>query len=539
MAGWNFADVWETIAEAQPDAPVFVFGERKISWGEFDWRADGVAQALLAAGLQQQDKVAMYLYNCPEYMETAFAAAKVGLVPVNTNYRYREDELVYLWDNADVRAVVFHGAFAERIEELQDRVPFIQTWFWVDDGTGPCPDWARPYEGVVPQRSLSEGGRTPAPWGRSGDDIFMIYTGGTTGIPKGVMWRQDDFYLGYNTSSDPVQADMDFVRERLPSSSTAVVLPAPPLMHGTGFLVSLNCLSQGGCVVLLTSRSFSAEELLDAVQEHKVNWLALVGDAFGRPIVKALDEQKGRWDISSLGLVVSSGVMWSEPVKKGLLRHHPGMLLADLLGSTEALGMGQSVSGSAGSAETANFRLGENATVIREDGSSVTPGSGEVGMIAVRGYMPIGYYKDPEKTGRTFREINGERWSIPGDYATVDIDDRIQLLGRGSVCINTGGEKVFPEEVEEVLKEHEAVQDTVVVGVPDDRFGQAICAVVELLPGKTVEEEELIATVKEHLAGYKAPRHVRIVSSVGRSPNGKADYGRVRQESLDALGLSS
>jgi acyl-CoA synthetase (AMP-forming)/AMP-acid ligase II len=526
MAGWNFADVWEVVAETLPDGPALAQAGRRRSWADTDQRANGVARALLDLGAGAQDKVAQYLYNCPEYLESVFGAFKAGLVPVNTNYRYGDDELVYLWDNADAVAVIFHGTFSERIERLRSRLPRIKGWLWVDDGSGPCPDWAVGYEDAV--KSATD--PIAPPWGRSGDDLYLLYTGGTTGMPKGVMWRQDDLFAALNAAA-PIKYDEDAglagVRATLQGAGP-VFLPACPLMHGTGAFPAFTALSAGGSVVLLPGRTFDPEEFLSTVATERVNNTSIVGDAFAKPILRALDEAPDRWDISSLRVVISSGVMWSEPTKQGLLRHHPDMLLVDSFASSEALGMGRSISGAERRAKTARFVLGKNARVIADDGRDVLPGSGEVGLLAVRGRNPVGYYKDPEKTAQTFRTIDGARYSIPGDNATVDADGTLRVLGRGSVCINTGGEKVFPEEVEEIVKLHPAVHDTIVVGVPDERFGEAICAIIEAVPGATLEPDEIAAHVKGRLASYKAPRHVLVVETIGRAANGKADYGRLR-----------
>jgi fatty-acyl-CoA synthase len=291
----------------------------------------------------------------------------------------------------------------------------------------------------------------------------------------------------------------------------------------------MGALVQGGCVALLDERAFDAVELLDVVEREGVNALAIVGDAFAKPILRALDADPGRWDLSSLLGITSSGVMWSEETKAGLLRHHPSMLLLDAFSSSEALGMGVSISGGEAAAKTATFQLGPDAVVVTDDGRLVEPGSDEIGMVGVGGRVPLGYYKDEEKSAKTFRVIDGRRYSIPGDYATVEADGTIRLLGRGSVCINTGGEKVFPEEVEEVLKRHPSVLDAVVVGVPDERWGEAITALVEPAPGGTADEAELVGLVKASLAPYKAPKLVLVVESIGRAPNGKVDYKRSRE----------
>ncbi len=539
MAGWNFAELWERIAERFPEADAQVQGTRRISWREFDRRADGVAQHLLDGGAEHQDKVALYLYNAPEYMEGAFAAYKAGLVPVNTNYRYLDDELAYLWDNADAIAVIFHGSFTERVEAVRSRLPKVRHWLWVDDGSGPMPDWAESYEDAA----TSDTERAVAPWGRSGDDILMIYTGGTTGMPKGVMWRQDDLIRAVVAVINPLYLeDPDEVGRTAPVDAIeepgAPGMPACPLMHGTGWFTANMYLSAAGSLVLLEDRSLDVLELLDTVEREKVGALTIVGDAFAKPIIRVLDEHPDRWDLSSLVLVTSSGVMWSEPAKHGLLAHNPGMLLVDSFSSSEAIGLGQSVSAAGAEEKTAHFALGAGAKVITDEGTEVVPGSGDRGRVAVPGHQPLGYYKDPEKSAATFIEFDGIRYSMPGDYATVESDGSITLLGRGSVCINTGGEKVFPEEVEEVVKTHPLVRDAVVVGVPDEKFGEAITAVAELAPGESLDEHELIDHVKGTLAHYKAPKRVLYVDTIGRAPNGKVDYRRWKSHALDTLGIS-
>ncbi|MHB1138261.1 MAG: acyl-CoA synthetase [Microthrixaceae bacterium] len=540
MAGWNFAELWERIADRFPDAPAQVQGTRRISWRDFDRRADGLARYLLDHGAQHQDKVALYLYNAPEYMEGTYAAYKAGLVPVNTNYRYLDDELAYLWDNADAVAVVFHGTFSDRVDAVRGRLPGVRHWIWVDDGDGPCPDWAVPYEEVAATAT----DRVVAPWGRSGDDITMIYTGGTTGMPKGVMWRQDDLIRAVNGVANPMflqdpeelgwDAPIDAIAE-----PGAPGLPACPLMHGTGWYTANLYLSAAGSVVLLEQRHLDVVELLDTIEREGVGALTIVGDAFAKPIVRALDAEPDRWDLSSLVLITSSGVMWSNAVKQDLLRHHPGMLLLDSFSSSEAIGLGSSVSAAGAEEKTAHFNLGADVKVITDDGRDVAPGSGERGRVAIPGHVPLGYYKDPEKTAATFVQRDGRRYSMPGDYATVEADGTITLLGRGSVCINTGGEKVFPEEVEEVLKTHPSVRDAVVVGVPDDKFGEAITGVVEIEPGTAPTDAELIEHVKGSLAAYKSPRRVLFIDTIGRAPNAKVDYKRLRQWALDDLGLQA
>jgi acyl-CoA synthetase (AMP-forming)/AMP-acid ligase II len=530
VTDWNFADVWEVVADTIPDAPALMHGDRTVTWAQFNRRADAIARAFLDLGVERQDKAAHYLYNCPEYLESTFAMFKVGLVPVNTNYRYTDDELVYLWENADAVVVIFHGTFAERIEGLRSRVPGVRHWLWVDDDSGPCPAWASPYE----ELAVRETGPVTPPWGRSGDDLLMLYTGGTTGMPKGVMWRQDDLFSRINAGNllrVPEDGGLEGIRKAVVGAGPRIV-PACPLMHGTGSFTSIGSLNIGGCVVTLTNRRFDPVELLDTVDRQNVNVIALVGDAFAKPILATLDEHPGRWKLSTLLAIISSGVMFSEETKRGLLRHHPTMMVIDAFSSSEALGMGASVSSGTSTEHTAHFTLGPEVRVLDPDtGKNVTPGSGEIGVLALGGRNPVGYYKDEKKSAATFKELDGVRYSIPGDFATVDTDGSIQLLGRGSVVINTGGEKVFPEEVEEVLKLHPAVRDAVAVAVPDKRFGEVVAAVVELTPGVPApSEQELIDHVKSRLAGFKAPKRLRFVSSIERSPAGKIDYARHRSE---------
>ncbi len=533
MTNWNFADVWEAVADTLPGAPALIHGERRVSWRDLNSRANSLARVFLDLGVAHQDKCAQYLYNCPEYLESTFAAMKIGMAPVNTNYRYEDDELLYLWTNADARIIVFHGAFTNRIERLLPSLGDVLGWIWVDDGSGACPSWAIPYD----EAAGKEVGQVSAPWPRSGDDLYLLYTGGTTGMPKGVMWRQDDLFARLNEASFtrfPDEAGVDGVRETLKAPGPKL-LPACPLMHGTGAFTSLSALSGGGAVVTLPGRSFDPVELLDTVEREQVNILVIVGDAFAKPILTALDANPGRWDLSSLFAMISSGVMWSEETKQGLFRHHPNFLALDVFSSSEAVGMGSSVSSGSSTSHTAQFTLGKDARVLAATADrEVEPGSEEIGVLALGGRNPLGYYKDPDKSAATFRSVGGVRYAIPGDFATVDKDGIIHVLGRGSVCINTGGEKVYPEEVEEVVKLFPGVRDVAVVGIPHERFGESIAAVVEPEAEATVDTQELVEFVRSKLAHYKVPRQVQIVDSVGRSPAGKLDYGHLRESAIAA-----
>ena len=503
-------------------------------WAELDRRADALAAWLLANDVTPGSTFAQYLYSGPEYVEALFASFKVAIAPVNTNYRYGGDELVYLWDNADTTAVIFHGAFAERIDGIRSRVPGVRAWLWVDDGSGPRPPWADDYGEVASGRVDRVGPR----WGRSPDDLYILYTGGTTGMPKGVMWRQDDLFAVLNRTAAvryPEDGGLDDVRSLVVKPGPSHV-PCAPLMHGTGAFTSMAVLASAGSVVTLAGRRFDAAELLTTIDRERVRSTAIVGDAFAKPILAALDAEPDRWDISSLRIMSSSGVMWSRATKEGLLRHHPRLMCVDTLGSSEAISMASSVSTGDGSAETetAAFSLGPDTRVVTDDGRDVEPGSGATGMVALAGRMPLGYYKDEAKSASTFRIIDGRRWSIPGDYATVEADGSLRLLGRGSQCINTGGEKVYPEEVEEAIKTFPSVHDAACVGIPDDRFGEAVVALVELQPGASLDAAELIDHVKGRLAAYKAPKRVFVIDTLGRAANGKVDYKALKARAVSA-----
>jgi acyl-CoA synthetase (AMP-forming)/AMP-acid ligase II len=455
----------------------------------------------LDAGLARQDKVAQYLPNRPAYLESVYACFKAGLVPVNTNYRYGDDEIVALWNNADVRAVVFDASFASLVERVRSRLPDVRLWLSADE-------------------ELS--GRTSAPWPRTGDDLWLVYTGGTTGAPKGVMWRQDDLLRVLNgRAAVPLPLDAPSVDAVGPliAGPGPVALIASPLMHAAAAVRAFPVLSSGGSVVTLTGSGFDVVELLDAVTRWRVDLLAIVGDAFAAPIVAALDASPGRWDISSLDTITSSGALFSETVIRGLLRHNPSMRVVDVVGASEAMGVA-----------FATWTPSSEGAFVPSPDTRVLPD----GRLARRGNIPLGYYKDPERTAVTFPVIDGERWSVPGDYAELQADGTIRLLGRGTTSINTAGEKVWPEEVEGVIKSLPGVVDAAVVGVPEARFGERVVAVVV----GEVTEAAVIEHVKARLAHYKAPRHVLFVDSLERRENGKLDHTMWKSRATDRLGRS-
>lgn len=524
----HFATVWEAIADAAPDAPALVHGGIRRTWRQYDERSARLASALTAAGLGRDSKIGLYLYNGPEYLEAQYAGFKQRAVPVNVNYRYLDDELWYLLDNADAEGLVFHTSLADRVARLRDRLPKLRWLVQVDDGGEPL-DGVPMYEDVIAAHE-------PAPRiTRDEADLYMLYTGGTTGMPKGVMYAMGGLTGAFVTGGFPLvglapPATADEVAGVLApvmaAGAAPVAIPTCPLMHGTGMwlgaMITQLC---GGAVVTLEGRSLDGHEVLRTVERDKVTNIVIVGDAMARPIIKALDEGAGGrpYDTSSLKLMVSSGVMWTAEVKNEILERVPQIVLLDAIGSSEG-SMGMQITMKGMSAETARFQQSPTTKVFTEDGREVQPGSGEAGLVAAGGNVPLGYYKDPEKSARTFRVIDGVPYSFPGDWATVEADGSIRLLGRGSQCINTGGEKVYPEEVEEAVKRAEGVEDCLVVGVPDEKFGQAVTAVVAMSAGVAADEAAIIASVKQQLAGYKAPKRVVFVATVPRAPNGKADY---------------
>jgi fatty-acyl-CoA synthase len=534
---WNFADAFESVSDALPERPALIQGDRRVAWGAFDDRAARLAQALAAAGLTPGSKVASYLHNCNEYSEGVYATFKLRGVPVNVNYRYLEDELVYLLDNSDAEAILFHGSLGDRVAKVRDRAPLVKIWIQVDDGS-PHQEFAERYEDLVANSD-------PMPRiERSGDDLYFLYTGGTTGMPKGVMWRNEDLYGVLGESVYPLvgevfpqnTSDVGAIAKKLcDAGPPRVHLPASPLMHGTGAFSSFQAMLLGGAICTLTNRHFDAHELWQTVQRERVTQMAIVGDAFAKPMLQALEdaETDGEpYDLSSLQLIISSGVMWSAEVKHGLMQRGAFICL-DSLGSSEGVGFAGSISAPGAEQKTAKFTIGAGTKVFTEEGREVVPGSGEVGRLAVGGHIPVGYYKDEAKSATTFLEIGGQRWSVPGDFASVEADGTIVLLGRGSVVINSGGEKIFPEEVEEAVKLHPDVVDCLVVGLPDDRFGETVAAVVAVRDGSGTTADDLAAAL-EGLARYKHPRRFVIVPEVMRGPNGKADYKWAKQAAAAA-----
>jgi 3-oxocholest-4-en-26-oate---CoA ligase len=519
VTDFNFAAVWHGLARVVPDRTALVCGDRRLTFAAFDDRARRLAWHLECnAGLGPGDKVAIDVYNRTEYLETFFAALRLGCVPVNVNYRYLADEVLYVIDNADARAIVHGPEQAEVVAAAVDRArgPSRPATLATGDAYEHALAAAPPATEWEPARAAA------------GDDLLFLYTGGTTGMPKGVMWRNDDLYVALWQMGRPGTEPPDPIAAAAAGKRAGTCLPACPLMHGTGLFISLSTLAGGGTVVLLDAPGLDPATVWTTVEAEGVAVLTIVGDVFARPLLAALDADPARWDLSGLRAITSSGVTWSPETKEGLLRHLPHVTLIDSLGASEGIAS-RTASTADDTIRPARFAVNDRVKVLDEQtGREVAPGSDEIGLLAVGGRVPLGYWKDPQKTAETFRTVDGNRYSMAGDYASVDADGTIRLLGRGSACINTGGEKVYPEEVELLLRQHPGVFDCVVVGVPDERFGEIVVALVQASDGHAVDEAELDAFCRSRTAGYKRPKRFVLVDDLRRSAAGKADYKYLR-----------
>jgi fatty-acyl-CoA synthase len=530
---WSYGDILEAVEKITPeDQPALIHGDRVTNWGSFVHRTNNLARNLLASGVEPGEKIAFYMRNCPEYSEGIAAGFKAGLTHVNVNYRYIEQELIYLLDNSDATVVIYNSEFQHYVDEIKNQLLGVKLWLVVDDGrTSAYENMANNGDGSSPNIKHSP------------DDLLFLYTGGTTGMPKGVMWRHDDLFqvlgAGGNARLGTTPcADLAEFLERLKANPKTVNLPLPPLMHGTGLLSAVGAMAAGGTCITLTSQSFEPKLALENITKHKVTQVTIVGDAFARPMLEVLDENPEEYDISSVSVINSSGVMWTREIKAGLLKHNENLLLSDAFSSSEAIGIGTSLMTKDQTIDVAKFSLGPNCKVFSEGLIEVKPGTGESGMVAVRGFLPVGYYKDQEKTDKTFKIIDGVRYSIPGDWVRVEDDGSLTLLGRGSNCINTAGEKVYPEEVEEALKLHDTVADALVVGVKDAKWGQSITAVVQPNDGCMIDELELKKFSRKHLAAYKLPKQILVKGNLNRAPNGKADYKSIQEYAERQLGIT-
>lgn len=529
----NFASVWELVADTVGQRAAIVHGERERTWADFDERASCLASALAELGVGRGTAVAVDLRNCIENLEALFAAFKLRAVPFNVNFRYREKELTYLLRDARPRAIVYDRAFRDRVLASIERSGLPVHPVEVHGEGTRTTDTFR-FEELI-------AGHDPAPRvARSGDDELIIYTGGTTGFPKGVIWPHASLLRLPAVNGTPASTAGEFRHAVGTPGAAAARLVIAPLMHAAGVLAAAGTLTTAGTVIFCTSPRLDPREVLTLIERHRVTGFSVIGDAIARPLLDALEEAAARgrpYDISSVETVMNTGGIWSAPVKRGLLRHGR-FTIVDSLSATEAGGFATAEASAPGEIETARFRLGPNTRVLNDEGRNVVPGSGEIGMLATTGQLPKGYLNDPEKSAATWPVIDGVRYAMPGDLATVDPDGTITLLGRGSEVINTGGEKVFAEEVETAILSHPAVRDALVVGLADERWGSRVTAIVAVRAGCALTAQELVDHVGRQLADYKRPRQVVFAGEVPRSPTGKADRPAARRLAQQATTAS-
>jgi 3-oxocholest-4-en-26-oate---CoA ligase len=523
---FNLADFIEHTVDVVPDRTALILGDRQMTFAGLEARANRLAHHLASEGVGRNDHVAVYSYNSFEYVEAMLAAYKLRAVPINVNYRYVPDELVYLLDNSDAVVLAHQAVFGAQVAAIRDRLPLLRHVLTVDDGSGtPLPEGAVPYEaalaGQSPERDFER---------RSDDDIYILYTGGTTGSPKGVVWRHEDVWRtlggGIDFRTGERIEDEHQMSRLAAESEPSVGLVLAPLMHGAAQWGTLGGLIRGTTSVLLPQ--FDPHAVWTAIEQYRIATLSITGDAMARPLIDALAERS--YDTSSLMAISSTAAVFSPVVKDQLFELLPHVFLSEAVGSTESgfngLRLVEKGNTALAGGGLINVDRGPDTIVIDEDNRPVRPG--EVGRMARGGNVPLEYYKDPEKSAATFITVDGKRYSVPGDLARLELDGTMTLLGRGSQCINSGGEKIFPEEVEAALKAHPKVFDALVVGVSDERWGQRVAAVVEPRPGEAPTLEELDEHCRTKMAGYKVPKELHLVPTVPRHPSGKPDYRRAK-----------
>ena len=536
---FNLADVFEAVASAVPDTEAVVWGGLRLTYADLDERANRLANVLASAGLgahrdreglggheSHQDHLAIYLYNGNEYLEAMLAGFKARVAPFNVNYRYVEEELLYLLDNCEARAIVFDSRFADTLRAVLPELPRLTTLIQV--GEGPLLDGAIAYEDA-----LAAAEPTPPPVERSPDDLYILCTGGTTGMPKGVLWRQADIYMGSMGGRDLGSGEELDSFERIVDNARnggAKMLPAPPFMHGAGHWMAFNAFNSGNTVVIQEEVTrLEPDAVWSLIEREKVNILLIVGDAFGRPLVDALE--KGSFDASSLLAIVSGGAPLNSTLKDRFLAALPTAMVMDAVGASETGSQMSHISAAGAKASTGTFTPGPGAVVVSADLQEILePGHEGNGWLAQKGRVPLGYLGDADKTERTFPVIEGTRYAVPGDRARLTADGEIELFGRDSVTINSGGEKIFAEEVEQALAHHPDVFDVVVAGRPSEQWGNEVVAIVQCREGVDPDEDSLLAEASTHIARYKLPKAFVFVDSVVRSPAGKADYRWAKEQ---------
>jgi fatty-acyl-CoA synthase len=537
----NLAAIHEAIAEVVPDRECLVFRDRRYTWGEVNERTRRLGAVLREHGLgcrkerstldnweSGQSHVALYLHNGNEYLEGMLGAYKARCGPFNVNYRYVEEELLYLFDNADAEAVIYHDRFAPVLAGIRHRLERVKLWLQVADDSGEAL-----LPGAIEYEAALAAAKPEPPSELTPDDLYILYTGGTTGMPKGVLWRQEDIFLSALGGPRPpknLEAVVAKARKR-----DLRTMAAPPFMHGAAHWVAFNVWGIGGTVVIQDRpATLDPDDIWSMVEKEQVNTLTIVGDAFARPLLDQL--QKKNYDLSSLQMMTSGGAILTATMKDELLVRIPGMKILDALGSSESGAQAAQFSEAGKRSSTGDFAVIPGNVVLKEDLSGVVDaGSGEIGWLAKEGRIPLGYYKDREKSERTFVGIGERRFSVPGDRATIEADGSIRLLGRDSATINSGGEKIFAEEVEQAIKHHPAVYDVVVVGTPNERWGNQVTALVRMRDGEPADQASILEVAQQHIARYKAPKAFVFVDELVRAPSGKADYRWAKETALAAL----
>ena len=524
----NIADLAEHAIDAVPERVALICGDEQITYAELEEKANRFAHYLIDHGVGKGDKVGLYCRNRIEIVIAMIGIVKAGAILVNVNYRYVEGELRYLFENSDMVALVHERQYADRVANVLPETPDVKTVIVVEDGSDK--DY-QGYGGVEFNEALAQGSPDRDFGMRSADDIYLLYTGGTTGFPKGVMWRHEDIYRvllgGTDFATGEFVADEYDHAKQAAAAPPMIRFPIPPMIHGATQSATWMALFAGQTVVL--APEFDAHEVWRSIEKNKVNLLFFTGDAMGRPLLDALES--GEYDLSSLYVLASTAALFSPSLKERFLELLPNRIITDSIGSSET-GFGGTSIVAKGQTQAGGPRVSidKKTVVLDDEGNEVQPGSGVRGILAKRGNIPVGYYKDEKKTAETFRTINGVRYAIPGDYAMVEEDGTVTMLGRGSVSINTGGEKVYPEEVEAALKGHPDVFDALVVGVPDERYGQHVAAVVAPRKGTRPTLAQLDAFVRKDIAGYKVPRSLWLVDEIKRSPAGKPDYKWAKEQ---------
>ena len=539
IARVSVAELHEAIAALQPDKECLIFRDQRLTWSDVTERTRRLANYLIAQSLgchterehllgheSGQDHLAIYLHNGNEYLETMLGCFKARVAPFNVNYRYVAEELTYLLNDSQATAIVVHSQFAPILQEVLPNLPRLRVIIQVRDGSAnellPGAVW---YEDALEQ-SLAT--KPDVVW--SGDDLYILYTGGTTGMPKGVLWRNADALTECFGGSKTAISVEDFLAE---ATTGLRAIASPPFMHGAGHWVSFRIWNGGGTVIVQsTPERLDPHDIWSLIEREKVNFLLIVGDAFARPLLDGLASQS--YDLSSLLSILSGGAPLSAHLKIEFHTHLPSVIVIDGLGSSEAGGQLAQVT-AGGTATTGTFSLQEQNHILSENLDRVLePGHEELGWLAKSGRLALGYFGDPVKTARTYPVIDGVRYAVPGDRAKVTADLMVELHGRDSVTINSGGEKIFAEEVEAAIKGHPSVYDCVVAGRPSDRWGNEVVAVVRIRQGHTPDTESLLSHAAEHIARYKLPKAFVFVNEISRSPSGKADYRWAKQIAIDA-----